>query len=244
MKHSISRKVRSTVDPAEISHFSSHAGSWWDKDGAYSPLHKMIPPRMEFLVSALPPLKSLDILDIGCGGGLTCEPLTRLGARVTGLDADPHAIKVAKQHADSMDLSIYYHHGSAEEFGEKGERFDVVLALEIIEHVSDSQAFVDACSKLVKPNGLIVFSTLNRTWKSYALGIVAAERVLSWAPVGTHSWNKFAKPSELAHYCEQSDLTPEKISGLVYRPFHGDFVLHPHDLTINYFMVARKGQDR
>ncbi len=244
MKHSISRKVRSTVDPAEISHFSSHAQGWWDKDGTYSPLHKMIPPRMEFLVSSLPSIKGLDILDIGCGGGLTCEPLTRLGARVTGLDADPHAIKVATQHADDMGLSINYRHGSAEELGDEGRRFDVVLALEIIEHVSDPQAFVEACAKLVKPTGFIVFSTLNRTWKSYALGIVAAERVLNWAPVGTHSWNKFVKPSELAYYCEHSGMKPEKISGLVYRPLHGDFALHPHDLTINYFMVARMGQDR
>lgn len=244
MKHSISRKIRSTVDQAEISHFSSHAEGWWDKDGTYSPLHKMIPPRMEFLISSIGSVKGLNILDIGCGGGLTCEPLARLGANITGLDADPRAIAVARHHADDMGLSITYHHGSAEELGKEKKRFDVVLALEIIEHVSDARAFVEACSNLVKPNGLIIFSTLNRTWKSYALGIVAAERVLNWAPVGTHSWNKFVKPSELAHYCEQSDMTPEKISGLVYRPLHGNFALHPHDLDINYFMVARKSQDR
>lgn len=244
MKHPISRKSRSTVDPSEISHFSTHAEGWWDKDGTYSPLHKMIPSRMEFLTSALGDVAGLDILDIGCGGGLTCEPLARLGARITGLDADPHAIQVASAHAANMGLTIEYRHGSAEELGNERKRFDVVLALEIIEHVSHPRDFVAACAALVKPGGVVIFSTLNRTWKSYALGIIAAERILNWAPQGTHSWTKFVKPSELAQFCDENGLSPSRVSGLVYRPLHGDFALHPHDLDINYFMVARKGQDR
>lgn len=234
------RARATTIDPAEISHFSAHAREWWDVHGPYAPLHKMTPARIRFIKDNLPALGRQSILDIGCGGGLVCEPLSRLGAHMTGLDADADAINIARAHAQEQDLNISYRHGAAETLAAEGAQFDSVLALEIIEHVSDPAVFVYLCAQLVKQGGRVIFSTLNRTWKSYALGIVVAERVINWAPQGTHDWKKFVKPSELAHLCTQSGLTVRAVSGLAYRPLHGDFVLAPHDLSINYFLVAEK----
>ncbi|MDY0028472.1 MAG: bifunctional 2-polyprenyl-6-hydroxyphenol methylase/3-demethylubiquinol 3-O-methyltransferase UbiG [Pseudobdellovibrionaceae bacterium] len=233
-------KARSTVDPEEISHFSSHAADWWDVNGTYAPLHKMAEARMKFISSAFGPLKGKSVLDIGCGGGLICEPLSRLGGKVTGVDADPHAIQVAREHALSHGVSVTYKNAAAEDLVAAGEKFDYLTALEIIEHVSSPMAFVGLCSDLLKPGGKVIFSTLNRTWKSYGLGIFVAERILSWAPEGTHNWNKFIKPSELARIAECSDLKVLQACGLVYKPLSGTFALNSHDLDINYFMVAEK----
>lgn len=230
----------STIDDSEIAHFSAHAGDWWELHGTYAPLHKMARARMEFLTAQLGNVKGKSILDIGCGGGLVCEPLARLGANVTGIDADQNAVRIAKDHAEKQNLTIDYQCAAAEDLAANGEQFDCVTALEILEHVMDAQVFVDLCARLVKPEGKVVFSTLNRTWKSYALGIIAAERVLNWAPVGTHQWRKFIRPSELAAMCESAGLKPAALSGVVYRPLHGDFTLDPHDLGINYFLVATK----
>jgi len=243
MKHSSPTKARlRTVDPAEIQHFSVHAGDWWQRHGSYAPLHKMAPARMGYLKQVLGPLKGLKTLDIGCGGGLVCEPLSRLGAKVTGIDADENAIHAAKSHAKDQGLTIDYRHGAAEDLVARGEQFDAVLALEILEHVSDPAVFVELCAQLAKPSGKIVFSTLNRTWKSYGLGIFMAERILNWAPEGTHDWNKFIKPSELARMGEKVGLTPLDASGLVYKPFEDRFVIDPHNLDINYFMVFTKSK--
>jgi len=226
-----------TVDAGEIRHFSAHASEWWDRYGSYAPLHQMTPARMAYLVSVLGPVKGLKVLDIGCGGGLVSEPLARLGAKVTGVDADPNAIRAALAHAKTQNLSIDYRQGAAEDFVKAREKFDVVLGLEILEHTSSPSDFVELCADLVTPNGKIVFSTLNRTWKSYALGIVAAERLLNWAPEGTHQWNKFIKPSELSNIAEECRLKPVSACGLVYNPVRGQFDLAPHRLDVNYFML-------
>ncbi len=234
-----SPKLLSTVDPDEIAHFSSHSADWWDRYGTYAPLHKMGAARMSYIKDALGgSLSGRSILDIGCGGGLVCEPMARLGAKVTGIDADSNAIKVAKDHAASQGLNISYFCGAAESLVQEKKKFDVVTALEILEHVSSPIAFVDLCAQLVKPNGKVIFSTLNRTWKSYGLGIVVAERVLSWAPPNTHQWSKFIRPSELLKMIEGAGMKVDSACGLIYKPLQGEFALHPHDLDINYFMVA------
>jgi 2-polyprenyl-6-hydroxyphenyl methylase/3-demethylubiquinone-9 3-methyltransferase len=174
-------------------------------------------------------------LDVGCGGGLVCEPLARLGADVTGIDADPVAIKVAKEHAKTSGLAINYQNIAAESLNKK---FDAVLALEIIEHVDNPDAFVRTLAKLLKPEGIIIFSTLNRTPKSFALGIVAAEYVMRIVPRGTHRWKSFVKPSELAKHIRAAKLTPNDVSGLVMNPLSGDFTLSKTNMAVNYFMSA------
>jgi 2-polyprenyl-6-hydroxyphenyl methylase/3-demethylubiquinone-9 3-methyltransferase len=241
-------KLRSSVDEQEIAHFSKTADRWWDEHGPFAPLHKLNPARLGFIkheicthfgldFSDLKALKGLDIVDIGCGGGLVCEPLVRLGANVTGIDADARAIAVAKDHAKQSGLSIQYDCKAGETITKK---FDVVLALEIIEHVADPAEFVQTCANLVKPGGMVIFSTLNRTPKSYALGIVAAEHVLGWVPKGTHSWKKFVKPSELSRYCRHAGIAPTQIKGLVFNPLTGQFQMSASDVDVNYFLAAAK----
>ncbi len=238
-----------TVEPAEIAHFAKDSSSWWDPEGPFRPLHWMTPVRMEFIrdqVTAhfglgvsLSPLKGLTAVDIGCGGGLACEPIARMGAKTTGVDADGNAIAVARAHAAEQGLDITYIHGAAEDLVDQKKTYDVVLALEVIEHVSDPDAFISLCSNLLKPGGLLIISTLNRTWKSYALAIVVSEHIVHWTPKGTHDWNKFIKPSELARMARRQDLSVTTVSGMVYNPLRHDFSIHPHDVDVNYFLVAK-----
>lgn len=234
----MTKALKSTRDEKEIAHFAQDSRNWWDRDGPFSPLHRLTPARMRFLKGTIGDMKGKSILDIGCGGGLTSEPLARLGAKVTAVDADKQAITVARAHAATQNLTIDYIAGAAEDLVSEGKKFDVVLALEIIEHVSDPRLFVELVTSLVKPGGIIIFSTLNRTWKSYALGIIAAERVIKWVPPGTHDWHKFVKPSELARLIEAQKFTLQRVMGLVYKPLSGAFTLEPHDLDVNYFLVA------
>ena len=240
--------MSSSVQQSEIEHFAKDAGRWWDPEGPFKPLHRLNPARLGYLKAqicahygldekGLRPFEKFSILDIGCGGGLVCEPMARLGAKVTGIDADTVAIEVAKGHAIQSGLSIVYQNRSAEELD---AHFDVVLALEIIEHVSNPEAFVQSCAQLVKPGGLIIFSTLNRTPKAFALGIVAAEYVLRWVPRGTHSWKKFIKPSELARLARNAELTPLNISGLLFNPLKSDFEISKTDIDVNYLITAKK----
>lgn len=237
-----------TVDKKEIQAFSKDADHWWNAEGPFKPLHRLNPARLGYLKekicahygldkNALKPFGNLKILDIGCGGGLVCEPMARLGANVTGADADDKAIEVAQNHAAQSGLDIRYLNEPAENIK---EQFDVVLALEIIEHVSDPAAFVKLCASLCKPGGLVIFSTLNRTKKSYALGIVAAEYLLRWVPQGTHSWKKFVKPSELAQHARLSGLKAKETAGLVFNPLRNDFAISKTDIDVNYFMVCDK----
>ncbi|MEM7651532.1 MAG: bifunctional 2-polyprenyl-6-hydroxyphenol methylase/3-demethylubiquinol 3-O-methyltransferase UbiG [Pseudomonadota bacterium] len=234
----------SSIDAQEIENFSKDSAYWWDEDGPFKPLHKLNPVRLSYIkaqicevferdIDDLNALKGLSILDVGCGGGLVCEPLARLGARVSGADADAQAIEVAKAHAKDSGLKIDYQNKPAEEIGKK---FDVVLALEIIEHVNDPQAFVKSVAKLVKPGGLVIFSTLNRNPKSFLLGIVAAEYILKWVPQGTHSWKKFIKPSELSKMGRAAGLAPKDVTGLVFNPLQGSFQLSKTDLDVNFLM--------
>lgn len=238
-----------SVDKAEIENFERVSDSWWDEDGPFKPLHKLSPTRMAYLreqIDAhynlpsdhLKPYTKLNILDIGCGGGLVCEPLARLGAKITGLDASSKNIETAISHASLSQLDIQYFPTTAEEWAEKGKTYDVVLALEIIEHVADPAFFIETCTKLLKPNGLIIFSTLNRTGKSFALGIVAAEYILKWLPQGTHNWKKFVKPSELAKSLRQLDFKVIDVTGMTYNPLSDQFSLSNNDIDVNYFISA------
>ncbi len=233
-----------TFDESEIRHFAMDSAHWWDENGPFKPLHRANPARMTYIkeqicdnfgldIEKARPLQGLEILDIGCGGGLVCESLSRLGAKVTGIDADENAIKAAKEHADISALEIDYRCMDPIDLDKK---FDVVVSLEVIEHVPDIGAFVKMAAGKIKPQGLLIFSTLNRTAKSYVLAIIGLEHVLRWVPKGTHHWKKFVKPSELASYARQNSLSCVDIRGLIYNPLKDEFKLSDKDIDVNYFM--------
>lgn len=234
----------SSINAKEIEHFTKDSETWWDETGPFAPLHRLNPARMTYLKGQIEArfgsLKNLDILDIGCGGGLVSEPLTRLGARLTAVDGDAQAIRVAKDHAAQNDLKINYLVGDAAQLLEDKKRFDVVLALEVIEHVENHADFVALLTKLVKQDGLIIISTLNRTAQSFALGIVAAEYILGWVPKGTHNWQKFLKPSEINSMLRCHNFMTKDVTGLTYNPIAQSFNLSPHDVAVNYFLTAQK----
>ncbi|MFD2265353.1 bifunctional 2-polyprenyl-6-hydroxyphenol methylase/3-demethylubiquinol 3-O-methyltransferase UbiG [Lacibacterium aquatile] len=240
----------SSIDKGEVDRFAALADSWWNPDGPFRPLHKLSPVRIGFLrrrlvehfklsPDSLKPLTGMSLIDIGCGGGLVSEPMARLGATVTGVDAAAEGIEAAKRHAANVGLAIDYRATTAEEILAEGKRFDIVLALEVIEHVADPAAFVATCASLAKPGGFVAFATLSRTPKSFALGIVAAEYLLRWVPAGTHSWKKFVKPSELAGALRQSGLILDALTGVGYDPVSGDFS-EIADPSVNYLLTAHK----
>jgi 2-polyprenyl-6-hydroxyphenyl methylase/3-demethylubiquinone-9 3-methyltransferase len=239
----------STVDANEIAKFSKLSAEWWDPSGKMAPLHKINPLRLTYIrdaaarkfernVKSLNCLSGLRILDIGCGAGLLCEPLTRLGAQVIGVDASASNIAVAKLHADKGHLSIDYRCTTAEEMDVR-ERFDIVLAMEVVEHVSDVALFLSRCTAMLKPGGLMVISTLSRTWKSFALAIVGAEYILRWLPRGTHQWEKFITPDELAKYLLDNRLAITEQTGVVYSPFADKWGLSS-DTDVNYMVIAEE----
>ncbi|MCW5731436.1 MAG: bifunctional 2-polyprenyl-6-hydroxyphenol methylase/3-demethylubiquinol 3-O-methyltransferase UbiG [Alphaproteobacteria bacterium] len=239
-----------SVDPAEIARFAAMAEQWWDPNGKFRPLHRLNPTRIGYIRDRLcerlgrdpkgaRPLKGLRLLDIGCGGGLLAEPMCRLGAEVVGVDAAERNIAVARLHAGQMELPIDYRHGSAEALAGQGETFDVILNMEVVEHVADLPGFVDACARMLRPGGVMFVATLNRTLKSYALAIVGAEYVLRWLPRGTHDWRKFVRPHELAACCRQSGLRLDEFRGVSYDPF-GDRWLVTRDLDVNYMAITSK----
>lgn len=240
---------RGTVDHADIERFARLAEQWWDPDGPHGPLHRFVPVRMAVIRDALAPLAvagdrrrplaGLTVLDIGCGGGLLAEPMTRLGARVTGVDADAFGITAAVEHAGDSGLDIEYVAGAAEDLVAAGRRFDAVVASEVIEHVADREAFADALAALVRPGGVLVLTTLNRTARSYAAAIVGAEYVLRWVPRGTHDWSKFPTPEELRTLLEPRGFATEPAVGLVYDPFGGAFS-ESADARVNYALVAHR----
>ena len=238
-----------SVDAAEIEKFSKLSEQWWDPHGKMAPLHKINPLRLSFIrdaacrkfdrnVRSLNCLSDLRLLDIGCGAGLLCEPFTRLGAHVTGIEPSATNIAAAKLHAEKGGLSIDYRCTTVEEL-DPNERFDIVLAMEVVEHVVDVGAFLDRCTAMMKPGGLMVVSTLNRNWKSFALGIVAAEYVLRWLPRGTHQWEKFVTPDELAQHLERNKLGITEQSGVIYNPLADRWTLSS-DMGVNYMVVAEE----
>lgn len=240
-----------SVNPDEIAHFSSMAETWWDPHGPFKPLHKLNPMRISFVKDQIckhfdrdpnetEPLKGLRILDIGCGGGLLCEPMTRLGATMVGADAAEKNIKTASVHAGQMGLDIDYRHITAEELADAGEKFDAILNMEVIEHVADIPSFLGACHQLLKDEGCMTLSTLNRTLKSWTMAIAGAEYILRWLPVGTHDWKKFIKPSELCEMNKQSGFTINTIKGMTYNPLGGSWSLSDNDFSVNYLALAVK----
>jgi len=241
---------QSTVDPAEVARFSALAAEWWNPRGKMAPLHKFNPVRIGYIRDQaaahfgrdrkrLDSMKGLHILDIGCGGGLLSEPLARLGASVVGVDPSAINVEAAKRHAAQSDLLIDYRCTTAEELVRTGERFDLVLAMEVVEHVADLPLFIESCVAMLRPEGLMIAATINRTLKSFALAIVGAEYILRWLPVGTHQWDKFVTPSELETALEESGLLVTAESGVVYNPF-GDRWHLSDDTDVNYMMVAEK----
>lgn len=248
--------MASTVDAGEIERFSRIAGEWWDENGKFAPLHRLNPARIGFIRDRVAahygrepldlgpdgkgPLHSLSMVDIGCGGGLVCEPMARLGATITGIDASERNIGVARLHAERMGLSIDYYASTAEALRDQGKQYDVVLALEIVEHVADVDLFLACCADLVKPGGVLILSTLNRTTKAFALAIVGAEYVMRWLPRGTHDWRKFLKPSEVARGLRAAGLQVEELAGIVYSPITGRWRIDRHDLDVNYMLLAAR----
>ena len=243
-------KTRSTVDPEEIERFSRIAGGWWDPKGKFAPLHRMNPLRIQWirdkacqhfsLAPSPAPLLGLSLLDIGCGGGLISEPMCRLGAAVTGVDAGEKNIAVASAHAAQGGLAIDYRCTTAEALVESGAQYDIVLALEIIEHVADIAQFVKASAALLKPGGLLIYSTMNRTPKAYALAIVGAEYILRWLPVGTHDWKKFLKPSELVAQFRHHNIEVVELTGMVMHPLSFEWQLDARDLSVNYLLAGTR----
>ena len=237
-----------TINQEEIQKFSKLAEEWWDVSGKFKPLHMFNPIRIEYILEKISnhfkrkdevsPLKGLKLLDIGCGGGLISEPMSRLGANVTGIDASLNNIKIAESHSRKNNLKINYLNTSPEDFL-NGEEFDVILNLEIIEHVEDVNLYFKSCAKLLKKNGIMFTATLNRTFTSYIKAIVGAEYILRWLPIGTHDWNKFLKPKEVEKMISNLNFSILETKGLVFNPFTQKWK-RSNDLSVNYIITSVK----
>lgn len=244
----------SSVVSSEIEKFAAMADDWWAPNGKFKPLHALNPVRVGYIRDSVcshfgtdcfrpRPLQGISILDIGCGGGLLCEPLARLGATVTGIDATSDSIAVAKAHADSMDLSITYEVTTAEDLHASGLQFDVVVSMEVVEHVADAASFLQTAGELVRPGGCMALATLNRTPKSFAMAIVGAEYLLRWLPRGTHDWKKFVKPSEMVRYAAGGGISISSITGAVYDPLNNEWRTSDRDLDVNYMAFGIKQEN-
>ena len=241
----------STIDPAEVAKFEAMAAEWWNPDGKFKPLHMLNPCRLDYITSQIAaefdrdlktrsPFKGLRILDIGCGGGLLSEPMARLGADVVGADAAPRNIPVAQVHAEAAGLKIDYRHTTAEDLAAAGEQFDVILNMEVVEHVADPLAYLTACQMLLKPKGLMICSTLNRNSRSFVMAIIGAEWVMRWLPKGTHDWAKFITPDELYALLRKAGLDPVDRKGMVFNPVRWNWSLSALDLSCNYVTSSVK----
>jgi 2-polyprenyl-6-hydroxyphenyl methylase/3-demethylubiquinone-9 3-methyltransferase len=242
--------MASTIDEAEIAKFEAMAAEWWDPQGKFKPLHMLNPTRLDYITAQVAsefdrdlaadrPFAGLRLLDIGCGGGLLCEPMARLGAEVVGVDAAARNIPVAQAHARQSGLAIDYRHSTAEGLVEAGEPpFDVVLNMEVVEHVADPLAYLTACRDLLRPGGLHLCSTINRNPKSYVMLIIGAENVLRWLPRGTHEWRKFITPDELFDLMRRAGMEPVDRTGYVFNPVTWSWSLSDRDLSVNYVTAA------
>lgn len=242
---------QTTVDPDEVAKFEAMAAEWWDPNGKFKPLHMLNPCRLDYITSQIAgefdrdlsgpaPFEGLRILDIGCGGGLLAEPMARLGAIVVGADAAERNIPVAQVHAEQSGLTIDYRHTTAEAMAAANEQFDVVLNMEVVEHVADPLAYLTACHDLLKPGGLHICSTINRNPKSYVVAIIGAEHVMRWLPKGTHEWSKFITPDELFNLLKSSGMTPVDRKGFVFNPIAWSWSLSDRDLSVNYVTASTK----
>ncbi len=245
------QNVQSTVDPNEVAKFEAMAAEWWDLEGKFKPLHMLNPTRLDYITSQIAsefdrdlktnaPFEGLRILDIGCGGGLLCEPMARLGAEIVGADAAAGNIPVAMVHAKQSGLNIDYRHTTAEDMAAAHERFDVVLNMEVVEHVADPLNFLTACQQLLKPNGLHICSTINRNPKSFAMAIVGAEFIMRWLPKGTHEFEKFITPDELFDLLRQAGLDPVDRKGFKFDFLGWSWSISDKDLSVNYVTAALK----
>jgi len=244
----------SSIDDAEIAKFERLAADWWDPHGKFRPLHKLNPLRIAYIKDQLclyfgrdaksaEALKGLRIVDIGCGGGLLCEPMARLGADITGIDPSPVTVGVAALHARQSGLAIDYRAATAEDLAGAGESFDVVLNMEVVEHVADVQAFIGTCAAMVRPGGLMVVSTINRTLKALGLAIIGVEYVLRWLPRGTHRYDKLVRPEELESALSAGGLQLIDETGVTYNPLTDRWLLSP-DMDVNYMVLAERPAER
>ena len=240
-----------TIDPAEVAKFEAMAADWWNPTGKFKPLHMLNPCRLDYITRQIAaefdrdltvprPFTGLRLLDIGCGGGLLSEPMARLGADVIGADAAPGNIPVAQVHARKEGLQIDYRHTTAEDMAAAGEQFDVVLNMEVVEHVADPLAYLTACQQLLRPGGLMICSTLNRNPKSYLMAIIGAEYVMRWLPKGTHDWSKFITPDELYDFLRRAGLDPVDRTGFVFDKLQWSWSLSDRDLSVNYVTASVK----
>ncbi|WP_208347104.1 bifunctional 2-polyprenyl-6-hydroxyphenol methylase/3-demethylubiquinol 3-O-methyltransferase UbiG [Pseudaestuariivita rosea] len=243
--------AESTVDQSEIAKFEAMAAEWWDPNGKFKPLHMLNPCRLDYITKQISvdfkrdldadkPFEGLRLLDIGCGGGLLSEPMARLGASVVGADAAERNIPVARVHAEQSGLDIDYRHTTAEALVEEAEKFDVVLNMEVVEHVADPLAYLTACQRLLKPGGLHICSTINRNPKSFAAAIVGAEYVMRWLPKGTHEWQKFITPDELFELLKKAGLDPVDRKGFVFNPITWSWKISERDTSVNYVTASVK----
>jgi 2-polyprenyl-6-hydroxyphenyl methylase/3-demethylubiquinone-9 3-methyltransferase len=246
--------ARTSVDAAEIAGFEAMAAEWWDPDGKFRPLHRLNPTRIAFIRDHVAahykrpasrsgpgpgPFDGLTLLDIGTGGGLVAEPMARLGAAVTGIDPSDKNTAIARTHSEAFGLDISYRATTAEQMAADGEQFDIVLALEVVEHVADIGVFLEATSRLVRPGGMLIASTINRTKRAYALAIIGVEYVMNWLPRGTHDWDKFVTPGELTAALEDRGMQMCAVAGLTYNPLTRAWRISG-DTGVNYIIAATK----
>ncbi|MBT6222337.1 MAG: bifunctional 2-polyprenyl-6-hydroxyphenol methylase/3-demethylubiquinol 3-O-methyltransferase UbiG [Rhodobiaceae bacterium] len=242
-------EAKETIDPDEILKFSKISDEWWNVDGKFSALHKINPIRVKFIIDKITShlnisnkysnlLHKVNILDVGCGGGLLCEPLARLDANVTGIDADKKSLNVAISHAKDENLSINYTHLTLEDIIKAKKKYDVVLAMEVIEHVDNIEHFILQLSNIINPNGIIIFSSINRTIKSFLLAIIGAEYILRWVPTGTHNWNKFITPEELEKMLKINNIKLIETKGVVFNPIKYCWTAS-NDSSVNYMIAAK-----
>ncbi len=246
----MSEAARTTIDQAEVDRFTAMAAEWWDPAGKFKPLHKFNPVRIRYIrdkaaahfgreANSHKPLEGLRILDIGCGGGLLSEPMARMGATVIGADASERNIGIASTHAAQTGVNVDYRAVTAEQLASEGEKFDIILNMEVVEHVADVDFFITTCASMVKPGGMMFVATINRTMKAMALAIIGAERVLRWLPKGTHQYEKLVRPEELEKPLTASGMQIDERTGVFFNPLMNQWNLS-RDMDVNYMMLATR----